>query len=87
MPDDLAKITLGKRVATDRPEDLNQTIQFEHVRNYCYSQIPNEAKDEFVIQLDRSKNVMKYQPIGAKLALQKKRKIVNLSQDDDMKKP
>lgn len=37
MPDDLAKITLGKRVATDRPEDLDKTMQFEHVRNYCYS--------------------------------------------------
>ena len=37
MTDDLAKITLGKRVATDRPEDLDNTMQFEHVRNYCYS--------------------------------------------------
>jgi hypothetical protein len=49
LPEDLAKVTLGKRVATKRPYDLDQAIQYEHVRNYGYSQIPNETKDEFII--------------------------------------
>jgi hypothetical protein len=49
MDDDLAKITLGKRVAENRPDDLNKALQFEHVRSYCYSQVPNDARDELVI--------------------------------------
>ena len=36
LSDELAKITLGKRVASNSPYDLNQALQFEHVRNYCY---------------------------------------------------
>jgi hypothetical protein len=87
MTDDLAKITLGKRAAENRPDDLNKALQFEHVRSYCYSQVPNDARDELVIQLDSSKNIVKYQPINIKLALQKKRKIVNVGPDDEFKKP
>ena len=37
MSDDLAKVVLGKRVAEDRPDDLNKAVQSEHVRSYCYS--------------------------------------------------
>jgi len=87
MTDDLAKITLGKRAAENRPDDLSKALQFEHVRSYCYSQVPNDARDELVIQLDSSKNIVKYQPINIKLALQKKRKIVNVGPDDEFKKP
>lgn len=54
------------------------------MRNYCYSQIPNETKDEFIIQIDKEKNLVKYQPINAKLALTKKRKVANF---DDEKGP
>jgi hypothetical protein len=60
LPDDLAKLTLGKRAAASRPDDLNQAVQYEHVRNYCYSQIPNETKDEFIIQLDKTNNLVRY---------------------------
>ena len=56
MPDDLAKVSLGKRPQISRPEDLNNAIQMEHVRNYAFSQHQNEAKDEFIIQIDNSKN-------------------------------
>jgi len=37
MTDDLAKVSLGKRHATSRPEDLNHVNQMEHVRNYAFS--------------------------------------------------
>lgn len=85
MSDDLANIVLGKRVAENRPDDLNKALQYEHVRSYCFSQVPNDAKDEFVIQLDSSKNIVKYEPIKTKLALQKKRKIVSMAPEDEHK--
>ena len=56
MPEDLAQLALGKRLATSKPEDLNNVIQMEHVRNYAFSQHRNEAKDEFIIQVDNNRH-------------------------------
>ena len=46
VPTDLAKITLGKRAA-------QEALNFEHVRNYSFSQHTAESKDEFICQINK----------------------------------
>ena len=70
MPDDLGKVTLGKRVMqAGSSEELNNVIQVEHVRNYAFSQHQNEAKDEFIIQIDNATKQIKMFPVQSKVAL------------------
>ena len=45
MPDGLADVALGKRVAESDQEDLRKLAQMEHVRNYSFSLHSIEAKD------------------------------------------
>ena len=61
-------------------------LQYDHVRNYCFNQFPIEARDEFVIQVNPDKQSVSYIPINTKIALHKKKKMAQFTQDDDLKK-
>lgn len=56
MPDSLAQLSLGKPPTISKPQDLKNVIQLEHIRNYALSSQKNEAKDEFIIQIDNNKH-------------------------------
>lgn len=82
LPEDVAKVTLGKRAA---PDGLNSTTQLEHVRNYCFSQHQNDSRDEYVLHIDPATKTATYMPISTKLALLKKKRMQLLSQEDEDK--
>ena len=67
IPEHLAKVILGKRSAEN-------ALNYEHIRNYSFSQHPIEQKDEFICQIDKEKNQMQFFPISTKLALLKKKR-------------
>ena len=71
MSRDLETQILGKRKSTT-PLDM---MQYEHVRNYTFSKQPNESKDDFVLEFDDDKKVVKFCEINQKLALHKKKKM------------
>lgn len=55
----------------------------EHLRNYSYSQHPNDQKDEFILKLDPKSNKAEYLAIATKLAVIKKKKVMYVSQEDE----
>ena len=57
----------------------------QHVRNYSYSQHPSEQKDEFILKMDPRTNQAVYLPISFKIALLKKKKMLYLSQEEELK--
>ena len=70
MSEEVAKVSLGKRSHQEREGGVDQ---LEHVRNYCFSQQPNDAKDEFVLHLDPKTNEALFTAVSTKLAIVKKK--------------
>lgn len=56
------------------------------MRNYSYSHHEIDQRDEFIIKLDPLSNKAEYLPIGFKLALLKKKRMMQLSQEDERAK-
>jgi len=81
MPSDLAKSILGKRVA-DSTKDLEDAVQYEHVRDYSFTHQQLKARNEFVIKLDNSRKQMTFLPILDRIALVKKKKTLEEMQND-----
>lgn len=71
---------LGKRIG--KIDELSYVSQYEMVRNYSFAKHENKTKDEFVVKIDRHKNIVTFMPISQKVALQKKKKIGQFGTQD-----
>ena len=59
--------------------DFDEVWQYQHVRNYGYSQQSIEAKNEFIGHIDRTKNIFAYLQINVQIALLKKKRIIPIN--------
>jgi hypothetical protein len=73
-PSALSKIALGKRPPPKSISELEAVTQFEHIKNYSFSQYHNKSKEEFIVQFDEKADKVLYHPIATKLALLKKKR-------------